>query len=222
MTIPGLSAGQEYCFKVSAYDKAGNESPKSAQACATTPKSGVSCTYTLSPTSNTYYSAEGGSGIYAGSFSVTASGSACSWSATSDSAWITITSGNSGTGNGTGTYTVSPNSAIAGRTGTIKVGDQSFTVTQDGRPCTYALSPTSRNVSSLDHGPGEFGVTTSDSSCSWTATSNAYWIAITSGSSGTGNGRVSYNVSNLWFLKTPLPMPGTITVGDQTFTVTAY
>ena len=92
------------------------------------------CTFTLSPTNNTYYSAEGGSGNYTGTFSVTASGSGCSWSAISDSNWITITSGNSGTGSGTGTYTVSPNNAISGRTGTISVGDQSFTVTQDGQP----------------------------------------------------------------------------------------
>ncbi|MBA4374142.1 MAG: hypothetical protein C0402_14930 [Thermodesulfovibrio sp.] len=311
LSVSGLSADTAYCFKVSAYDRAGNESPKSAQVCATIPNAGVACTYTLSPTNDTYYSAEGGSGSFAGRFSVTASGSSCSWSATSSANWITITAGNSGTGSGTGIYIVSPNSAVAGRTGTIRVGDQTFTVTQDGQPsCTYTLSPTnntyysaeggsgsfagrfsvttsgsscswsatssanwititagnsgtgsatgtyivapnnsiagrtgtirvgdqaftvtqdgqpcavtlsptSQNIDSLDGGPGEFGVTTSDSNCSWTATSNADWITITSGSSGVGNGRVSYMVSAR--AGGSPSRTGTITVGDQTFTVT--
>ncbi|HET6514710.1 MAG TPA: fibronectin type III domain-containing protein [Thermodesulfovibrionales bacterium] len=36
LQIPGLSAGQTYCYRVSAVDAAGNESAKSTQACATT------------------------------------------------------------------------------------------------------------------------------------------------------------------------------------------
>ena len=48
LSVSGLSADTTYCFKVSAYDAAGNESLKSAQACAT-PKAAVSCTYTISP-----------------------------------------------------------------------------------------------------------------------------------------------------------------------------
>ncbi|MBI5641364.1 MAG: fibronectin type III domain-containing protein [Nitrospirae bacterium] len=37
LLIPGLLPGQRYCFLVSAFDAAGNESQKSAEACATTP-----------------------------------------------------------------------------------------------------------------------------------------------------------------------------------------
>ena len=36
---------------------------------------------------------------------------------------------------------------------------------------------------------------TAGAGCAWTATSNASWITINSGSSGTGNGSVGYTVS---------------------------
>ena len=38
-------------------------------------------------------------------------------------------------------------------------------------------------------------MTASAGSCAWTAASNAAWITITAGASGTGNGSVSHNVA---------------------------
>ena len=53
------------------------------------------------------------------------------------------------------------------------------------------------------------------SACAWTASSNASWITITSGASGTGNGRVGYLVlPNVGGSRT-----GTLTVAGETFTV---
>jgi len=59
--------------------------------------------------------------------------------------------------------------------------------------CTYSISPTSKSFTSSG-GTGSISVT-SQSGCSWSASETASWISITSGSSGTGNGIVSYSVS---------------------------
>src|SRR5262249_18139795 len=52
--------------------------------------------------------------------------------------------------------------------------------------CSYSISPTTASVGS-GIGTGSVSVTV-PSGCSWTATSNAGWISITSGASGSGNG----------------------------------
>jgi Putative binding domain, N-terminal len=61
-------------------------------------------------------------------------------------------------------------------------------------------------------------VVTAASGCGWTATSNASWITVTAGASGTGNGTVSYAV----MAETSLlaPRTGTLTIAGQTVTVT--
>src|SRR5687767_12451034 len=59
--------------------------------------------------------------------------------------------------------------------------------------CTYAVSPQTRSVAS-GGGTGTFSVATG-AGCSWTASSNATYISIVSGGSGTGNGTVTFSVS---------------------------
>ncbi|KJR40877.1 secreted protein containing S-layer homology region domain protein [Candidatus Magnetoovum chiemensis] len=54
------------------------------------------------------------------------------WSATSNASWITITSGTSGTGSGTVSYSVSKNSSIYAREGTITIAQNTYTVKQAG------------------------------------------------------------------------------------------
>ena len=54
----------------------------------------------------------------------------CDWTAESDIHWITIASGISGNGNGTVQYSVAAHPARRGRTGTLTIGGQTFTVTQ--------------------------------------------------------------------------------------------
>jgi len=83
--------------------------------------------------------------------------------------------------------------------------------------CTYSISPTNQSFPAAG-GSGTLTVT-ADTSCSWTAVSNASWITITSGSSGTGNGLVQYSVApNI--KKKSRTRTGTITVAGQRFTVT--
>jgi len=54
----------------------------------------------------------------------------CAWSASSNAAWITITSAVNGTGSGNVTYLVAPNDGCR-RNGTLSIAGQTFTVTQD-------------------------------------------------------------------------------------------
>ena len=141
------------------------------------------------------------------------SATGCPWTATSNVPWLTITSGATGSGNGSVVFNVAANSGPA-RTGTLAIGGQVFTVDQAG-VCVYSITPSSRDV-------GKDGVTgsvavTAAAGCSWTATSNAGFIAITSGASGTGNGTVMYSVSSYNGNGT---RTGTLTIAGQTFTVT--
>ncbi|RLE23477.1 MAG: hypothetical protein DRJ65_11770 [Acidobacteria bacterium] len=61
-----------------------------------------------------------------------------------------------------------------------------------GGGCTYNITPTLKNFGQ-NGGMGSVSVFTS-AGCDWTATESASWIAITGGSSGSGNGTVSYSV----------------------------
>ena len=86
---------------------------------------GTTCTYSISPTSQSFGSSGG-----TGSVSVTTQ-SGCTWTASESLDWVTITSGSSGTGSGTVTYSVSPNTGST-RTGTMTIAGQTFTITQEG------------------------------------------------------------------------------------------
>lgn len=65
-----------------------------------------------------------------GNIAVTAQGG-CTWTATSNANWLTITAGSSGAGNGTVAFTVAANT-LGPRTGLITINNQTFTVTQAG------------------------------------------------------------------------------------------
>ncbi|MCX5886549.1 MAG: DUF1566 domain-containing protein [Proteobacteria bacterium] len=168
---------------------------------------GRACIYSLTPLSQAF-SVSGGSG----SIDVTAT-NGCSWTATNSDYWITITSDTNGTGSGTVNFAVSVNSGACPRTGTITIADQVFTITQQGASCLYSIIPEEQTFSTA--GGNAYITMTTESCCSWIATSNVSWIIITSGLSGTGNGIVQYSVTaNLGSSRT-----GTITVEGRTFTV---
>lgn len=117
--------------------------------------------------------------------------SQCSWTASSDREWMSITGGASGAGNGTVTAVVTVNPGPAVRTGTLTVAGQAVAVREEAQPaCTVTLTPAS---ASIGHSPftGSFTIA-SPSYCSWTAVSGASWLTVTSGAAGTGNGTVAY------------------------------
>ncbi len=60
--------------------------------------------------------------------------------------------------------------------------------------CSYALSSTSSKTFKPEGGKGSFTVST-QSGCSWTASTSESWVTITSGSSGEASGTTSYTVA---------------------------
>ncbi|CAM2005342.1 BACON domain-containing protein [Acanthopleuribacter pedis] len=173
-------------------------------------QSGVNCSYSLSASSNSFDDAGGN-----GSFNVTTNVQTCSWSATTQFKWITLTSATSGTGDGTISYTVAANTSTDSRTGTIQVQDQVYTIQQSGAPCAFTLSASSASFTT-DGGTDSFNVQANGASCSWTATTQDDWITITAGSSGTGDGTVSFSVAANTGTSA---RNGVISAGAQTFTV---
>ena len=164
------------------------------------------CTFGIAPTAQGFGAAGGASSV-----SVTAPGG-CAWSAASNDTFITVTSGANGSGDDAVAYTVAPNPGAA-RQGTLTIAGQTFTVTQDSG-CVFSITPSSANYPS---GGGTGGVTVSTAAgCAWTAMSNDTFITVTSAAGGTGGGTVGYSVD----ANTGPQRGGTVTIADQTFTVT--
>jgi uncharacterized protein (TIGR03437 family) len=147
-----------------------------------------------------------------GTLNVTAAAN-CAWAAVSNAEWITLTGNTSGSGNGAVNYAIAANTGAA-RTGTLSIGGVTFTVTQSAATCAYAFNPSSQNVEASGTN-ANVNVTTA-SFCAWTATSNAGWLTITSGSGGLGNGTISYNVAP----NTGPQRSAALTISGQNFNVT--
>ncbi len=146
----------------------------------------VTCSYQISPTA-----ANIGSGSGSSSVTVTAP-AGCGWTAVSNNtSWLTVTSGSNGSGNGTVVYAVTQNTGPA-RNGTITIGGQTFTVSQDSG-CSFSISPTYAYIG-VGGGSGTFNVYAT-AGCSWTASNGGNsWITITPPGAGNGNGTVGYTV----------------------------
>ncbi|HLG17921.1 MAG TPA: BACON domain-containing carbohydrate-binding protein [Blastocatellia bacterium] len=172
---------------------------------------GTACSFSLGSTSQSFGSSAG-----AGSVGVMAP-AGCIWTALSNAEWVTVTSGSAGSGAGNVNYSVATNPGTTSRMGTMTIAGLTFTVTQSGASggCTFTLSPMSRSFDATG-GPGSVNVTTT-TACVWTAVSNASWITINSGGSGSGSGVVNYTVA-----VNPLTTPrnGTMTIAGLSFSVT--
>lgn len=164
------------------------------------------CNYVLAPVSQTFTDAGGN-----GNIAVTAEPSGCNWTAVSNAAWITVTSGASGTTNGTVAFTVAAYTGTTPRTGTITAAGKTFTVTQNG--CATIAS--SFQYFEAAGGTGSLPVTAT-SGCTWTATGNPSWVTITSGSAGTGNGTFNFTVQAN---ATTSARQTVLTVAGQSFTI---
>jgi len=172
---------------------------------AFTVNQGPGCSFTL-PTGSASAPAGGANGA----FDVrTADG--CGWTAVSGADWVRVTAGATGTGPGTVQYAVAANPGAA-RNAIITAGGQSFAIAQDAT-CSFSISPASQNSAS---GGGTASVAvTAPAGCPWSARSNAPWIGVSSGQTGSGNGTVQLAV----LPNTGAERTGTVTIGDQTFTI---
>jgi hypothetical protein len=98
--------------------------------------------------------------------------------------------------------------------GTATSNPATLTVSPVVTPCTMSISPTSASVSSTG-GSGSVAVTASAPSCAWTAVSNAAFLTVTTGTSGTGTGTVGYSISS----NQGPSRSGTITIAGLTYTL---
>jgi hypothetical protein len=182
-TDTGATCGVVYYYRVRAYNSAG----ESGYSNIAGPTTDTCCTYSLSSTSASYTSSGASDSV-----NVTANTS-CAWTAISNVGWITITSGASGSGNGTVGYSVAANTGSSTLTGTVTIAGQTFTVIETGVACSYSLSLTGASYAS---GSGSDSVNmTAPNGCAWNVSNTNSWITITGGSSGAGNGTVSYSFS---------------------------
>ena len=147
-----------------------------------------------------------------GSVDVRASSALCTWTATSDVEWISVTSNARGKGSTSVGFTVAPTTGPP-RAGTLTIAGQTFNVVQTSG-CSFTIAPTGQTIPA-GGGAGSFTVNAA-LSCIWTATPNAPWISVTSGSNGNGPGTVQFAAA----ANTAAARTGTITAGGQTFTIT--
>jgi len=167
----------------------------------------AACSYSLSATSQSV-AVNGGTGTV----TVTA-GAGCGWTAVSNAtSWLTVTSGATGSGGGSVGFSATANNLTTMRSGTLTIAGATFTVNETA--CGYTLTPTSQSLTAAG-GTGSVTVATG-TACPWTAVSNAGWVSVTSGATGTGGGTVGFSAAGNSGTTT---RAGTITIGGQTFTV---
>src|SRR5271157_2396715 len=147
----------------------------------------IPCAYSVSPA--TMQAAVAGGSLTVG-IKTTPS---CSWTVTNLPAWITVSGASSGTGSASVTLVVAPNSG-ASVSATILIGGASLTVTQPAASaCIYALSPGGVALG-VAGGTGTINVSVS-TGCPWAASTTTSWITITGGSSGNGNGTITFQAA---------------------------
>uniref|UniRef100_Q01Z27 BACON domain-containing protein n=1 Tax=Solibacter usitatus (strain Ellin6076) TaxID=234267 RepID=Q01Z27_SOLUE len=99
------------------------------------------------------------------------------------------------------------------RTGAFGTWWAQVTAPSIATPCSFTVT-TAKATFDNAGGTGNITVATS-AGCAWQAASNAPWIAIASGTPGSGNGTVTFSIA-----KTNDPRIGTLTVAGQTVTLT--
>jgi hypothetical protein len=170
------------------------------------------CSYSVAPVTASA-GATGGSLT----FTVTA-GSSCAWSAVSTTPWLTVSSNVNGAGNGPVTVQVAANPGGA-RTGQLLIAGSTVRVDQAAAApqppqCSFAIGPTAAQV------PAAGGTTSTSvnttAGCSWSASSAASWLVVTSGATGSGPGTVTFTAD----ANTGSERTGTATAAGLTFTVT--
>jgi hypothetical protein len=130
VVVPSLQEGLTYYFAAKSYDSAGRESAYSNEVPYVVPTAS-SCTYTISPTSQSIV-ASGGQG----SVNV-ATQSACTWTATGNASWITLSTPAAKTGSGILAYTVGANTGSAARSAAVTVAGKILTISQAATTIKY-------------------------------------------------------------------------------------
>ena len=166
------------------------------------------CVFGLTPSNASFPS----SGVTSAIINVGGASATCPFTAVSNNpSFIMVNS----IGPGSVNYTVFPNASSSGRTGTITVAGQTFTVVEAGTACSFALGQSTQTFTAA----GGTGSTTvsAPAGCTWSAQSNSPFLTITGGSPGSGDGTVTYAVqaNSLTAQRT-----GTLTIAGLPYAVT--
>lgn len=118
-----------------------------------------------------------------------------SWAVTPNASWISVVDAGNGKGGDTVAIAISENPSYKARTGTVTIGTETFTVTQEGRMALeFAVSPA--QTTAAVSGANGLAAVKATPDLPWAAASDANWITILSGfQTGDGNGNVVYTVS---------------------------
>jgi hypothetical protein len=153
-------------------------------------QTGINCAVTLSPYEWTATATGAG-----GSIAVTTQ-NGCGYDTVLGPSWISVTSGASGVGSSTLFFDIAANSTTLPRTGTLSIGGQNFTVTQEALPCSVTMNTASLGSPyNVGGGAGSIAITANGPNCSWTASSLAPFASVQPGG-GSGNGTVFVTVGS--------------------------
>ena len=136
----------------------------------------------------------------------------CAWTSSSNQPWVTVTGG-AGTTNATVAIDANPDGSS--RTARLTIAGTQVDLTQSGAACTYTWSPAAVSIPAVA-ATGKTATLQTLTGCSWTASSSASWLTLTT-SSGSGGGAVTFAVSAN---TGPANRQATVTVNGQAFSVT--
>ena len=117
------------------------------------------------------------------------------WEVTPNASWISIVDAGNGKGGDLVSIAISENPSYKARTGTVTIGTETFTITQDGRTdLAFSVSP-AQSTASVEGAYGLIAVTATPD-LPWMAASGANWVTVVSTTaSGAGNGNIVYSAS---------------------------
>jgi hypothetical protein len=139
----------------------------------------------------------------------------CQWTAQPEVNWLSITAGASGQGDGAVQFNAAANGDPVARSGGVMVNGLRAQITQAAGECRFELAGTSASFGQAG-GTGSVELRASSPLCTWTAASDAEWIAITSNVNGKGSSPVAFTVA----ARTGAPRTGTLTIAGLHFNVT--
>lgn len=160
-----------------------------------------------------------------GKIAVTAP-SNCSWTASSQASWITLTGTQGAVGSGVIRFTVEPNQGPL-RSGTILVAGKTVTLVQSSAACMFDFNVTAASPKMSSASSTITANVLANNSCQWASSTSHGWLSLTPGGTLSGSGFAQVNASsndsprartgslNVGGHLTPILQPGT--VFDQVF-----
>lgn len=116
------------------------------------------------------------------------------WTVVANNPWITVVDAGNGFGDSVITLAIGTSPSYAPRVGTVSIGSATFTIRQDGvRNPSLDITPYA-TTANPNGGLGNIAVSATPDS-PWNSQSQAGWLIVSSGTTGSGNGNINYVVS---------------------------